>query len=82
MSSKMPKCFRKPWKTSDPSTSFKDGQSVDWNCCGEIALPSELVGLIARPNLGLLMFVCLSERFCVTNITCDGSVAKPGACSV
>ena len=36
---------------------FKDGQSVDWNCCGEITLPSELVGLIARPNLGFSMFV-------------------------
>ena len=37
---------------------FKDGQSVDWNCCGEITLRSELVGLIAWPiNLGLLMFV-------------------------
>lgn len=37
---------------------FKDGQSVDWNCCGEITLRSELVGLIARPiNLGLSMFV-------------------------
>ena len=35
---------------------FKDGQSVDWNCCGEITLRSELVGLIARPNLGLSMF--------------------------
>ena len=35
---------------------FKDGQSVDWNCCGEITLCSELVGLIARPNLGLSMF--------------------------
>ena len=41
-------------KTSD----FKDGQSVDWNCCGEITLRSELLGLIARPiNLGLSMFV-------------------------
>ena len=28
---------------------FKDGQSVDWNCCGEITLRSELVGLIAQP---------------------------------
>ena len=37
---------------------FKDGQSVDWNCCGEITLRSELVGLIAQPiNLGLSMFV-------------------------
>ena len=36
---------------------FKDGQSVDWNCCGGITLPSELVGLIVRPNLGLSMFV-------------------------
>ena len=36
---------------------FKDGQSVDWNCCGGITLPSELVGLIARPNRGLSMFV-------------------------
>ena len=32
---------------------FKDGQSVNWNCCGEITLRSELVSLIARPNLGL-----------------------------
>ena len=57
----MPKCFtavRKPWKTSDPSSSFKGGQSVDWNFCGEITLRSELVGLIARPiNFGLSMFV-------------------------
>ena len=37
---------------------FKDGQSVDWNCCREITLRSELVGLIARPiSLGLSMFV-------------------------
>ena len=37
---------------------FKDGQSVDWNCCGEITLRIELVGLIAQPiNLGLSMFV-------------------------
>ena len=37
---------------------FKDGQSVDWNCCGEITLRRELVGLIARPtNFGLSMFV-------------------------
>ena len=37
---------------------FKDRQSVDWNYCGEITLPSELVGPIARPiNLGLSMFV-------------------------
>ena len=37
---------------------FKDGQSVDWNCCGEITLRSELVDLIARPiNLGLSIFV-------------------------
>ena len=37
---------------------YKDGQSVDWNYCGEITLRSELVGLIARPiNLGLSMFV-------------------------
>ena len=37
---------------------FKDGISVDWNCCREITLRSELVGLIARPiNLGLSMFV-------------------------
>ena len=36
----------------------KDGQSVDWNCCGEITLRSELVGLIAQPiDLGLSMFV-------------------------
>ena len=35
-----------------------DGQWVDWNCCGQITLRSELVGLIARPiNLGLSMFV-------------------------
>ena len=40
------------------SKKFKDGQSVDWNCCGEITLRSELVGLIAQPiNLGLSMFV-------------------------
>ena len=30
---------------------FKDGQSVDRNCCGEITLRNELVGLIARPNM-------------------------------
>ena len=55
---------------------FKDGQSVDWNCCGEITLRSELVGLIARPiNLGLSMLVLVSSR--VTNIAYDGSVAKP-----
>ena len=37
---------------------FKDGQSADWNCFGEITLRSELVGLIVRPiNLGLSMFV-------------------------
>ena len=35
---------------------FKYGRSVDWNCCGEITLRSELVGLIAWPNLGLSMF--------------------------
>ena len=35
---------------------FKDGQSVDWNCCGEITLRSELVSLIARPHLGLSIF--------------------------
>ena len=55
----MPKCFttvQKPWKTV--LFTSKDGQSVDWNCCGEIALRSELVGLIAQPiNLGLSMFV-------------------------
>ena len=34
---------------------FKDGQSIDWNCCGEIKLRSEPVGLIVRPiNLGLI----------------------------
>ena len=35
---------------------FKDGQSVNWNCCGEITLRSELVSLIARSNLGLSVF--------------------------
>ena len=33
-------------------------QLVDWKCCGEITLRSDLVGLIAQPiNLGLSMFV-------------------------
>ena len=32
--------------------------TVDWNCCGEITLRSELVDLIAQPiNLGLSVFV-------------------------
>ena len=37
---------------------FKDGKSVDWNCCGEITLRSELVGLIAQPiNLAGFVYV-------------------------
>ena len=37
---------------------LKDGQSVDWNSCGEITLRRELVGLIARPiNLYKSLFV-------------------------
>ena len=54
----MPKCFTgNLGKHPIQVLLFKDGQSVDRNCCGEITLPSELVGLIARPNLGLSMFV-------------------------
>ena len=55
----MPKCFtavRNLGKHPIQVVLFKDGQSVDWNCCGEITLRSDLVDLVAQPNLGLSVF--------------------------
>ena len=43
------------------SKQFLDGRSVDWNCCGQIILSSELAGQSRFVNVSCIS--CSSERF-------------------